>query len=185
MNVADARRIFKHRLSKACLLLLILSVPASADWRPSVPEARLVGRGDFTWFGMSLYIARLWSSEAPPAWGQPFALELTYRRALSRDTLVEASLDEMRRLGGANLDDATLQRWSAEMREAFVDVQPGMRITGVYLPGKGCTFYVDDRLHRQVPDARFARAFFDIWLDPRARDPQLRQRLLGQGGPAE
>ena len=109
---------------------------------------------------MSLYTARLWSSEAPPAWSQPFALELTYRRALSRDTLVEASLDEMRRLGGANLDEATLQRWSAEMREAFVDVQPGMRITGVYLPGKGCMFYVDDRLHRQVPDARFARAFF-------------------------
>jgi hypothetical protein len=71
MNVADARRIFKHRLSKACLLLLILSVPASADWRPSVPEARLVGRGDFTWFGMSLYTARLWSSEAPPAWISP------------------------------------------------------------------------------------------------------------------
>ena len=107
MNVAGTRRTFRHRLAKACLLLLVLCVPAWADWRPAVPEARLVGRGDFTWFGMSLYTARLWSSEAPPAWGQPFALELTYRRALSRDTLVEASLDEMRRLGGASLDDAT------------------------------------------------------------------------------
>lgn len=185
MNVVDSRRTVKKCLPRACLLLLMLAVPASADWRPTVPEARLVGRGDFTWFGMSLYTARLWSSEAPPAWGQPFALELTYRRAISRDTLVEASLDEMRRLGGASLDDATLQRWAAEMHEAFVDVQPGMRITGVYLPGKGCTFYVDDQLRRRVSDARFARAFFDIWLDPRARDSQLRQRLLGLAGPAE
>jgi hypothetical protein len=185
MNVVDSRSTFIKCLSKACLLLLFFAVSASADWRPTVPEARLVGRGDFSWFGMSLYTARLWSSEAPPAWGQPFALELTYRRALSRDTLVKASLDEMRRLGGASLDDATLQRWSAEMREAFVDVQPGMRITGVYLPDKGCMFYVDDQLRRRVTDTRFARAFFDIWLDPRARDPQLRQRLLGLAGPAE
>ncbi|MNH04885.1 hypothetical protein D3C79_641910 [compost metagenome] len=68
------------------------------------------------------------------------------------------------------------------MNEAFVDVRPGMRITGVYLPGQGSRFYVDGQLRREIADPAFAKAFFAIWLDPRARDPQLRQRLLGLAG---
>lgn len=166
-------------------LLLIVAGNASADWRPAVPGARLVGAGEFTWFGLSLYSARLWSPVAAPDWQQPFALELTYHRTLSRDTLVEASVKEMRRLGGGTLDAATLERWAGEMNGAFVDVRPGMRITGVYLPGRGSRFYVDDQLRREVADPAFARAFFAIWLDPRARDPQLCQRLLGQGDRGE
>lgn len=161
-------------------LLLALSLSVRADWRTDLPEAQAVGQGEFTWFGLRLYNARTWSAVTPLDWTRPFALELTYHRNLSRDTLVEASLDEMRRLGGPGLDEASLARWTQVMQEAFVDVRPGMRITGLYLPGQGCRFYVDGQLRRQVDDAAFARAFFAIWLDPRARDPQLRQRLVGR-----
>lgn len=161
-------------------LLLLLSLSARADWRTDLPEARMVGQGEFTWFGLRVYNARTWSAVTPLDWTRPFVLELTYHRNLSRDTLVEASLDEMRRLGGPGLTEATLARWEAGMREGFVDVSPGMRIAGVYLPGQGCRFYVDGQLRRQVDDVAFARAFFAIWLDPRARDPQLRQRLVGR-----
>ena len=131
-------------------------------------------RGEFTWFGLRLYSARLWAAGPVQDWSQPFALELTYHRSLSRDTLVQASLQEMRRLGGGSVTDRQISAWSDTMAAAFVDVRPGMRITGVY-----CRFYVDGRLAREVADPAFARAFFAIWLDPRARDPQLRQRLLG------
>ena len=185
MNVADSRRFLEHRLSICWLFAMLLAVPAWADWHPALPDRRLVGSGDFTWFGVSLYTARLWSSGLSLTWDQPFALELTYHRAFSRDTLVEVSLNEMERMAEARPEESTLQRWSGEMREAFVDVRPGMRITGVYHPGKGCTFFVDGQLRRRVDDPAFARAFFDIWLDPRTRDKQLRQRLLGMAGPAE
>lgn len=167
----------------ACVCLLSMAaLPCRADWRPAIAEARLLGSGAFSWFGVTLYNARLWSPATGFAWNQPFALELTYRRALSRDTLVKASVDEMRRLGGRELDPATLERWTHIMETAFVDVRPGMRITGVYLPGRGCRFYVDDQLRREIDDVAFARAFFAIWLDPQARDPQLRQQLLGMSG---
>lgn len=173
----------RHWLGRACLCLLLAAAQsAAADWRSDMPAGHTVGSGEFTWFGLRLYSARTWSPVAPLDWTAPFALELTYHRNLSRDTLVEASLDEMRRLGGAGLDDGTLARWGEVMQQAFVDVRPGMRITGVYLPGQGARFYVDGQLRRQVDDAAFARAFFAIWLDPRARDPQLRQRLLGRQG---
>ena len=185
MSVADSRRFLEHRLLICWLFAVLLAVPAWADWHPALPDRRLVGSGDFTWFGVSLYTARLWSSGLPLTWDQPFALELTYHRVFSRDMLVEVSLNEMERMAEARLEEFILKRWSNEMREAFVDVRPGMRITGVYHPGKGCTFFVDGQLRRRVDDPAFARAFFDIWLDPRTRDKQLRQRLLGMAEPAE
>ena len=170
-----------HILACVCVLSMT-PLPSHADWRPTLVDARLLGSGVFSWFGVTLYNARLWSPATTFTWNQPFALELTYRRALSRDTLVSASVDEMRRLGGRDLDQATLERWTQLMNAAFVDVRPGMRITGLYLPGRGCRFYVDDQLREDVDDIAFARAFFAIWLDPRARDPQLRQQLLGMSG---
>jgi hypothetical protein len=166
-------------------LLMFQASLALADWQREMPAARLVGGGDFTWFGFALYSARLWSPVAPPTWEQPFALELTYHRELTRDTLVQASLDEMRRIAGDSVDETRLARWEGEMRGAFLDVQPGQRITGLYLPGKGCRFYVDEQFHREVSDAAFARAFFAIWLDARSRAPRLRRALLGMNGASE
>lgn len=163
----------------ALFSLLTVAAPGWAGWRNELPGAALVGQGDFTWFGLRIYQARLWSPVAPVSWEQPFALELIYRRELSRDALVQASLEEMRRLGGGSVDEARLAAWDGEMRKAFVDVQPGQRITGLYQPGKGGSFYVDGEFRHAVADADFARAFFAIWLDARTRNPQLRRELLG------
>ncbi|UXY55195.1 chalcone isomerase family protein [Pseudomonas tohonis] len=163
----------------ALLCLLLAGSPSWADWRSELPGAKLVGQGDFTWFGLRVYQARLWSPVAPMDWEQPFALELIYSRDLSRDTLVQASLDEMRRLGGASVDEKRLAAWDGEMRQAFVDIQPGQRITGLYQPGKGSRFYVDGAFRHAIADPDFAQAFFAIWLDDRTRNPQLRRELLG------
>lgn len=163
----------------ALATLISLAQPAAADWRSSLPAAQLSGSGEFTWFGLRLYTARLWRSGAAWAWNEPFALELTYHRALSRNTLVQASIEEMQRLAKPPLASDTVERWSATLAQAFVDVRPGMRITGLYLPGQGCRFYVDGQLSLEVTDPALARAFFAIWLDPQSRDAQLRARLLG------
>lgn len=81
-----------------------------------------------------------------------FALELAYHRSLSRDTLVQASLEEMYRLAPENVTPQRRAAWSQAMQQAFVDVRPGMRITGLYIPGQGCRFYVDGKLSRAVAD---------------------------------
>jgi hypothetical protein len=114
---------------------------------------------------------------------QPFALELIYQRTISRDDLVEASVNELKRLGGAAVSAERLATWQAQMQQAFVDVKAGMRITGVYLPGRGARFFVGQRLQHEINDPQFARAFFDIWLDPRTRNPTLREQLLGVASP--
>lgn len=169
------------------LALLIQSAALQADWRQLLPEARQVGAGELRIFGFSIYSAQFWSGaggvEAPLDMTAPFALELTYRRAISREDLVAASLKEIRRLASAESDPEQLQRWAREMRQAFVDVRAGDRITGVFLPGEGAHFYAGTRLTHVVGDEAFARAFFAIWLDPRTRNPALRAQLLGAAQP--
>lgn len=172
------------RLCSASLLALALGVAAQANtqngWREQLPQAELIGSGDFTWFGFSVYNAKLWSPARQVNFDQPFALELTYRRNISRETLVETSLDEMRRVAAQALQGERESQWAEEMRQAFVDVRDGTRITGVYLPGQGCRFYVDGKLQHVIDDPAFARAFFSIWLDPQTRSPKLRAALLGR-----
>ena len=170
--------------SKAWLLLLcLLSSGALANWQEAVPEARVVGAGELRLFGFRIYSARLWSPAQPLAADTPFALELTYHRAISRDDLVDASVREIRRLYGDTVTAAQLAGWRVQMLRAFVDVEPGARITGVHLPGVGARFYAGTQLQHEVRDAAFAAAFFAIWLDPRTRNPDLRAQLLGVDAP--
>lgn len=170
--------------SKAWLVLLcLLSSGALANWQEAVPEARVVGVGELRLFGLRIYSARLWSPAQSLAADTPFALELTYHRAISRDDLVAASVREIRRLYGDAVSAAQLAGWRAQMRQAFIDVEPGARITGVHLPGVGARFYVGQQLQHEVRDAAFAAAFFAIWLDPRTRNPELRAQLLGAAAP--
>jgi hypothetical protein len=175
----------RSRLCTPLLLAILLGSPlAQANdnqdgWREQLPEARLIGSGDFSWFGFPVYGARLWSATPQADFSHPFALELTYRRSISRETLVDTSLDEIRRISAAPLTRQREQDWAQQMRQAFVDVADGKRITGVFLPDRGCRFYVDGKLQHIIDDPEFARAFFSIWLDPQTRSPRLRTALLG------
>lgn len=166
-------------VSVVFLLALLCLGKAQADWKASLPEVEVIGQGSFSWFGLPIYSARLWASEPDQLFEQPFALELTYAREISRERLVSTSVDEIRRVQGRRVADDHLQRWAAEMRQAFVDVSPGKQIIGVHLPGAGSRFYVDGQLQHVVTDEAFSRAFFSIWLDPKTRSPALRQALLG------
>jgi len=165
------------------LALLLQSPTLLADWREALPEAQLVGGGEMRIFGFAIYDAQLWSAASAPgeavAMRAPFALQLTYKRSISREDLVAASLKEIRRLADQELDPLLLKRWAQEMNAAFVDVQNGDRITGVFLPGEGARFYVGATLQHVVTDQAFAQAFFSIWLDSRTRNPGLRAQLLG------
>lgn len=151
----------------------------AAPWRATLPQAQALGSGDMTWFGLRIYRATLWSASKPFDAGQPFALQLSYYRHISRQRLVSTSMDEIRRLSRAPIPPATLARWEALLTSAFVDVSEGDELIGVYQPGRGMQLYDRQRLLADVDDDALARAFFDIWLNPDSRDRKLRQRLTG------
>jgi hypothetical protein len=151
----------------------------AAGWRQDLGDARTLGEGDLRWWGLRIYHARLIGERLPMRDHEPFALELTYYRDISREHIVAASLEEMQRLAADTPSPEQVAAWRQTLERCFVDVHEGDRLTGVYLPGRGVRFYRGDALLADVDDDAFARAFFAIWLDPRARDTRLRARLLG------
>ena len=161
------------------LILLTLFLAATAQALPETVSLgeqgwRKWGSGEMTWFGFSLYRATLWVA-GESIESSPSALQLDYRRDISRERLVQTSLDEMRRLGA---DEAQLKRWEADLRRVFPVVKEGDSIVGVHYPGRGASFYHQGHTTGDVADAEFARRFFAIWLDPASRSPALRAVLL-------
>ncbi|SHN40019.1 Chalcone isomerase-like [Duganella sacchari] len=177
-SINARRRLVLGALLAAATVASAPSV-AAADWRTQLPQAQAVGGGDLRWFGLRIYHATLWSASRPFDAAQPFALQLSYYRSISRERLVSTSMEEIRRLSPVPIAAATLARWEAQLSNAFVDVRDGDELTGVYLPGNGMRLYDRQRLLAELNDEALARAFFDIWLNPDSRDPTLRLRLLG------
>lgn len=164
-----------------CLPHTVAAQNAPAPVKAAVPEASLSGSGNFTWFGLSLYEARLWTDPknfSAANWtSSSFALELIYARRLYGERIAVASIDEIKKL---NLGTAAQQlAWLEAMRKLFPDVVEGTRLTGVFAPGQPTRFFRDGQLIGEVADPEFGPAFFGIWLHPKTSAPKLRTALLG------
>lgn len=174
----------RRLLCAAALVALTPGARAQAAPPPEValdlPGARLLGQGTLRWLGLRVYDAVLWSRTPltpADAVNAPLALELRYARRLKGPLIAERSLDEMRRQGP--IDDENARRWLAAMTGVFPDVDEGDRITGIQRPGVGARFHVNGRLAGELADAQFARRFFGIWLSDSTSEPALRSALLG------
>jgi hypothetical protein len=173
-------------MTRRLFLLLVLCIPLHSQAIPPLPEAvigkspelRPVGEGRLRWFGLHIYDAALWTGDNSVSVDNEFALDIRYARNIPAHRIVKTSLKEMRRLGFDN--DAQIESWSREMTRVFPDIGKGDRLTGVNRPGVSAEFYHNGRFVGAVVDADFARAFFSIWLDPRTREPGLRESLIGQ-----
>ncbi|WP_422946596.1 chalcone isomerase family protein [Undibacterium sp. Ren11W] len=179
------KKMLKLNISARLLMLSILLISTissqafAVEWRQDLPQAKLLGSGDLRWFGLHIYNAKLWSAASNFDAKSPFALELTYQRAISRERFVDTSIDEIKRLQGSSVSPELLQRWRKYMETAFTDVKHGEQLIGVNLPKIGCKFYSRDKLLAEINDPQFADAFFAIWFDPRSKDSNLRQQLIG------
>ncbi len=150
-------------------LALARSQPSPADLLPGL---RRWGQGEFRRFGFLVYEASLWAGDDPTR--PPLALRLDYKRRIAGSAIAEASVKEMRRFG---VEEAVLAAWHERMARIFPDVQDGDHILGVYT-SDGAGFLHNGRDLGRIDDARFARDFFGIWLDPRTSAPELRTALL-------
>lgn len=173
--VYPMRRLF----AAALLATTFIAHCEAASWHDDLPNATMIGNGELTWFGLKIYHATLWSENKPFDPERSFALELTYQRSIKREQFVDVSIAEIRRLFGDRYGPNTLKRWEAELSQAFVDVDAGDQLTGVYLPGKGCRFYGRKDLISTIQDPELASTFFAIWLDERTKESGLRKQLLG------
>lgn len=165
------RRLLLAMSGTAAFGMPALGSPALAMSDPTAGLKRW-GNGEFRRFGLLVYEATLWAGDDPQR--PPLALRLDYKRNLSGVAIAEASVKEMRPMGG---DEASLKRWGEQMAKIFPDVKAGDSIIGHYRPD-GAAFIYNGRPAGEIMEPEFARRFFGIWLDPRTSAPDLRALLL-------
>jgi hypothetical protein len=144
------------------------------------PDWLLKGSGVLKFFGFKAYDANLWLSGASGgqfSFNRPFALEIVYNTYIKASDINNTSLIEMTRISGASQEQ--VKTWSAFMAGMFVDVKGDDRLVGVHLPGVGARFFLNGKPLGETTDPQFSEAFFKIWLDAKARKPELRAALLG------
>lgn len=178
-----SQKTLRHLVACAGLLGALGGAPAQAELPDPVTQAvgqpRLAGQGQMRFLGLRIYDARLWVGpgfDAQTFGAFPLALELTYHRAFSAQAIAERSVQEIGRQ--RTLDAQQAARWTAALAQWLPDVQPGDRLTGLYLPGQGMRLWRGGQLLGQLSDADLAQHFFGIWLSPQTSEPRLRSALL-------
>lgn len=168
------------RLRTLTAVLAGFAAMAASTAHANTDGLTLQGEGTLRWFGLKVYEARFFASRQVAEqrlFETPFALELTYARDFSGTSIAQTSADEIKKLGTAH--PSQHQRWLVEMQKLFPSVKSGDRLRGVHEPGRGTSFFHNDKPIGVIADPEFSRAFFSIWLDPKTVKPDLRRQLLG------
>lgn len=171
--------------SRSLLLALVLLLPAfaaRAELRLPEPQGlQQIGSGTLRWLGFHVYDASTWAAvPALPRDGSvpaPFALQITYARAISVDDLVGATESAWEDLG---LLDAKAATWLPQLKQLWPDVKAGDTLVLHIDQARQARFYYNGRLLGSVADAEFGPRFAAIWLHPDSSESTLRRQLLGE-----
>lgn len=138
-----------------------------------------VGSGVYHKLGFTIYNATLWAPDGTWDENKPYALQLKYKRNLSKETLVDSVMDSIREQNVA--DESKLQEWQQTLTQVLPDVSKNDEIVGVS-KGNYSQLYYNGKRIAGIKDPVLSNAFFNIWLGETA-DPKLRSELLSQNQP--
>lgn len=147
------------------------------------PTLIAVGRGELTWFGLSIYHASLWTSTGEYQSVKdslPIALTITYNKNIKSDALAKRTVKEWKYLG--LFDDQRRKYWGQRLRQIWPNVASGDSITTLVTANRETRFYHNDKLLTELADPTFGTALLSIWLDDETSEPDLREKLIGQAG---
>lgn len=141
----------------------------------------VVGHGELTWLGFSVYEASLWTRNGKFEdfnSSIPVALAITYQRNIDSADLANRTVEEWERLG--IFDDTQRREWGEKLKNIWPDVKPGDNITTLITSENVTRFYHNNRVIAVLDDPAFGTALLSIWLDPDTSEPDLRDKLLGK-----
>lgn len=171
------------RLLRAVLAASALSLSALPAWAsPSeveraLPGAQRVGQASYQMLGIRIFNAETFAV-GDFSWDRPFALTLTYDRAVRQMTLLNRSISEMseRGAGGAR----ALAPLRAHLQQCIPNIARGDRVTGVSTGPDTARIYHNGTQRCEVRWPGFRRHFFGIWLDGHdGRTAELSAQLRG------
>jgi len=161
-------------------LLLLLGLACGAGFNAAaVPELTTVGEGSYRYMFWQLYDARLASENGKFENYQqsaPLLLELTYKRDITRQQFIDATVDEWQKLGHSS--KAQQQQWAQQLQSLWQDVKKGDTLGALLQDDGSVKFYLNGAETGVLEDTAFGTAFFDIWLHPDTSAPKLRRQLI-------
>ena len=111
-----SKTAIKNVACTACVMALIGITPAHANKRITsyVPSAQKVGEGRLTYLFWDVYDATLYAPEGSWKEGKPFALKLSYLRAIEGKQIADRSAEEIRNQGINDEQDRNMAYTNAE-----------------------------------------------------------------------
>ncbi|ART79577.1 chalcone isomerase family protein [Oceanisphaera avium] len=174
-----------HLLKVATLLLTIFSLMLAPSLlaqqrvkEQAVAESNLqrVGQGQMKWMLFNLYQAHFYSRNGQYQEGHyPQALILAYQKSISRDALIEATLEEWQRL-----NIKVSPSWVTQLTRIWPSVNKGDELAIRVSKSGVSTFYFNQKVLGEIHDPDFGPAFLAIWLSEDSRNPKLTRQLKGQ-----
>ena len=142
-----------------------------------VKNPRAISDVPFTWLGLKLYDASLYTpSGAAFSWQNPMAIELTYARKLPRAKLVNATRDELKRLEGSRADHPAIL---ADLNRCLRDVTRGDRFTAVARNAASVALFFNGTKTCKLTQASIGKRFLNIWLSENSRSSAASRKLKG------
>lgn len=165
----------------AVLLALLGAAPALAQQVPAdaariVAPATLVGQARFTWIGIHIYDATLWSNSATFDWSAPLALQITYAMDIDGDDLLDTTMDEITRVEG---DSADLPQLRAQLAQCMGSVAEGDTYVAASDSDDSLSMWLNGTQTCAVSHPGIKQRFLGIWLADTSRSPRLSQQLRG------
>ncbi|MBZ9611911.1 chalcone isomerase family protein [Rheinheimera maricola] len=145
----------------------------------ATPELKTVGEGAYRYLFWQLYDARLATVDGvftDYRQNAPVLLELTYKRDISRQQFIDATVDEWQKLGHSTAEQQQL--WALKLQTLWQDVKEGDKLAALLLDDGRVQFYFNGVETGVLDDTAFGAAFFDIWLHPDTSAPKLRRQLI-------
>ncbi|OOF53380.1 chalcone isomerase family protein [Rodentibacter trehalosifermentans] len=151
-------------------ILALFSTALSAHWQP-------VGHAEYTWGPFHVYSVGLFSETSSYQANQyPLMFSIKYEKPIEGKNFAITLIKEME-AQQLSTDDTTA--WLKKMQEIFPDFSPNDLLNFVALENKGY-FIANDTVLNHEFDAKFTRAFIDIWLSPKSSFVKLQPKLLGK-----
>lgn len=160
-------------------VVLLLGLVGAGSHAAAVPKLTTVGEGSYRYLFWQLYDARLATKSGDFDGYQqsaPVLLELTYKRDITKQQFIDATVDEWQKLGHSS--ETQQQQWATQLQSLWQDVTEGDRLAALLLDDGRVQFYFNGVETGILADTAFGKAFFDIWLHPDTSAPKLRRQLL-------
>ena len=127
------------------LILLIFTTSTLQAKNPTIPDEVvkhienpiLSGQGRLSFLFFHIYDAALWVERIPWNFEQNFSLTIDYNRGLSKEEIINSSIEEMQRYYPIKNQE---KMYREILENIFTDVTSGDRISALYNPQKGLEF---------------------------------------------